>query len=601
MEHSTLIYRIRHLLTNQTLEWESADEELSYTELGRQQSKQEKAYLKTSSCQTSMQTCASHASVSASRRVLAQAAKSLITSLASYHPRQQLLLLHLDNTHARFVPTSSSPTADMTNFWDLPKKIRERIYRLLLVFDEPVCNEMHQDLSAEPDGTHLNRLGRSYKHVPLLLRSDKKIEKEAAVIYYSENHFDVNVASSFVSNTLPRHYRFVRKLTCTWSPYYPADDFKTLARLTSLQELNLRVDEEAMLDRVLKTPDWLRFDKRLGYSEQLQLQLLRHPGMRAFSELSGIPLIRLLKNNDVEDAGGPLPGGFLETVMVPQIMRTKSSACQKSKHGFRFLDLPAELRNRVYHYLLRFEGTLNPSKRTPTSSVAADMYRKSTADTPEMSKKGKQKPTSKDESNASALSLLAVNCQIHDQALGIFYNLNDFIFYWPTQLQGFLSALGPKRRRLLRSITLWHRNHREGGTDTIDFPLEMLRSLDGLRELTLILPYGVVSDAYNITRPRITNPGLIPGVRTLSSMRGLLSVRIRDMALEKNRENTRKRYDTATDELEYRAKLEKGEKALAHLNKALLLAQSGKVMNMEELLKDNDWQNNSRFPKLAAC
>lgn len=73
----------------------------------------------------------------------------------------------------------------MTNFWDLPKAVRERIYRLHLVQDLPVGRRDYFTSCNMPRGKHS-------KTMPCLLAASTKIEREAVHIYFGENTFKLS-------------------------------------------------------------------------------------------------------------------------------------------------------------------------------------------------------------------------------------------------------------------------------------------------------------------------------------------------------------------------------------------------------------------------
>ena len=115
----------------------------------------------------------------------------------------------------------------MANFMDLPKPVREKIYRLHLVAEkQPVDFEAYIETCGytefhDRDDTDDHRLlfPRLYKgekrKVPPLLHASRKIEKEASLIYFGENTFalsgpeDIRIWRRFA---WPRHLRLVSKV-----------------------------------------------------------------------------------------------------------------------------------------------------------------------------------------------------------------------------------------------------------------------------------------------------------------------------------------------------------------------------------------------------
>lgn len=216
----------------------------------------------------------------------------------------------------------------MPNFNDLPKNVRKEIYRLHLCYEEPITLSEHTKIVQYTYG------GSEHRSMPPIMQLSRMIEKEAAPFYYSQNHFLAENVSemwwSFLYRTWPRHARLIRKVTVTWkaTTTYASEGFKNVGRLKGLQELYIRVDEKAMLKRML----WRRSAwQRTGWddpSPQQQLQILHYPGMAGLEALSGIPLVKFAKFIDGkgEESGGPIPGGVLETEIAPKLMARKLKA-----------------------------------------------------------------------------------------------------------------------------------------------------------------------------------------------------------------------------------------------------------------------------------
>ena len=211
----------------------------------------------------------------------------------------------------------------MTDFNDLPKAIRERIYALHLIQDEPITSEQHRKLIKH------NYDYRNYRQrfMPPLLTLSHKIEKEAAPFYYAMNHFvftEAHETWSMGSDTWPRHLRLITKVTFTWSVYgaYATEAFNNLARMKGLQELYIRVDEKEMLKRMLLRRS---SHQRFGWKDptlQQQMTILQFPGMVGLFRLLGIRHVRFIKELDGRggEVGGPIPGGVLETEVARKVM-----------------------------------------------------------------------------------------------------------------------------------------------------------------------------------------------------------------------------------------------------------------------------------------
>lgn len=212
-------------------------------------------------------------------------------------------------------------TADMANFWDLPKPVREKIYRMHLVRDGPIAREKHLRIVKHT----WDRRQYQRHFMPPLLCVSKRFDKEAAAIYYGENHFvfePVNEAWLFAHVTFPRHLRLIRKVTCAWQSTESREGFLAIARMKGLQELFIRVNEGLMVRQAIGSRHIRQIlipDEEL--TPQHHLALIRHPGMSAVLSLSGIPHVQFMKaiGWDKSEIGGSIQGGFLETYVLPRI------------------------------------------------------------------------------------------------------------------------------------------------------------------------------------------------------------------------------------------------------------------------------------------
>lgn len=86
----------------------------------------------------------------------------------------------------------------MTNFWDLPKPVREKIYRLHLRFTTPVKYETFKELSggtqAAADGTKVQKI------MPLLLQVLYRLELEGGFGHAYPTHYPLSFTD--VTNSL---------------------------------------------------------------------------------------------------------------------------------------------------------------------------------------------------------------------------------------------------------------------------------------------------------------------------------------------------------------------------------------------------------------
>ncbi|KAK3675885.1 hypothetical protein LTR78_004077 [Recurvomyces mirabilis] len=482
----------------------------------------------------------------------------------------------------------------MPTFLDLPKAVRKRIYRLHLLQDDPITGSDHRRLSYGGTGHYW------YQSVfPALLHVNDDIEEEAGPIYFSENVFASTNASSVYQLLLliaPQYQKLIRKFVITWDQNSTGAgyDFKNLRKLKCLGELTIRVDEKAMVQKLLRSR---RLHQRFAWeggdpTAQQCLAILQFPGIAALLRLGPYPKVDFIERNkfgDSADRGGPIPGGVLETQVAPKLMgQAVLSAPSESipeESYFPFFSLSPELRNRIYELLLCFEGQVQPSVRQPLSQPKNKRAKKYFAP-PE-----------------SALRLLEVNRQIYNEAFGIFYHSNAFNFEWTTHLHQFLTTIGPGRQKCLRDLTIHYIDVKSGGIGLVDITYPLLKQLTGLRKLTIImhgdLAHKVKKRHYQSKYGTIysANPARIPGIKVLFELRGILEIKVLDTILEEKVEVLEKhaRYpefeEGTLDECHLKV-----SKALKHLNDALAAAQGGNVCM--ELLKDDQWQMDDEFPRI---
>lgn len=250
---------------------------------------------------------------------------------------------------------------------------------------------------------------------------------------------------------------------------------------------------------------------------------------------------------------------------------------------FPFLSLSPELRNRIYDLILRFDGPVSPSPLEPTSASKACRAFGS----------GR---------TASVLSLLAVNRQIHDEAVGIFYHCNAFVFHYTLHLHGFMQRLGTTRRSMITDITVYYGDLQMGGMSLIDLTFDLLKSLTGLRKLEVIMRYQLVTykNWYRFSGTpellRRANPCLLPGMKMLFELRGITSISIRDEGVEEVYVTATQRSTSSTSSTKRVRSAEKLVQIMDHFNAALRQAQKGRVNRA--LLEDEMWQVRDEFPEL---
>ncbi|KAF2171831.1 hypothetical protein M409DRAFT_18065 [Zasmidium cellare ATCC 36951] len=506
----------------------------------------------------------------------------------------------------------------MATFLDLPKELRERIYRLHLVYDEPITNKKHHRIVKH--NSRRRRAKRKHSMPPICTVSPK-IEKEAASIYYGENHFDighigdVHRECKFFDCTPLRHLKHLRSVTCTWANTVPdtwygpgryggygqvGENWRRLSNLKSLVELNIRVDEADII-KSMSIGRGVRQQSHVKeevLTPQQSLAIFRFPSIAGLLSISGVENANFiqLENDMGEKYGGPFAGGPLETHILP---RLRASQLQPKrflkKRPFRLLDLPAELRNRIYDCILRIPGPIHLSTEAPTTA----------AKNPDRPKANESKQSE------SALNLLLVNKQIHDESIGLFYNCNAFIFYYPIQLHAFLLGIGDQRKSLLRDLTIDYYNLKCGGVDLIDITFPLLHQLTGLRRLHVVMKSQLHETTLRQGWPKTSggwmarsnlrlgdaNPNLIPGIKHLFNLRGVTDIKIRDVELEKKVAETEKQpsYPDFWENTDHWVVMQLS-RVFEHFNLALAAAQSGDFN--DEVLTSKDWHTKETFPPL---
>lgn len=475
----------------------------------------------------------------------------------------------------------------MTTFLDLPRLVREKIYRLHFVREGSIT---YKDFKEDCTTVLVNEDRWSKKQVPHLLHVHGTIDKEAAPVYFGENRFDMHDTLDlrrFLLDLHIRHYRKIGSLTFRWddSGYGASDNLRRLGRLTSLRQLRIHVDEKTWVRRQIRERPNLRWHESLGLSQQLSLLVLHRTGMNGLRDLREIPDVQFLKMEatagDELDAGGAIDDGCLQTF----IRREINGLDRKRKGKFRFLDLPGELRTRIYNVLLCWTGVVYPTNRIPTSVLAkaSNISAEAKDDLP--------RPD-------SALALLAVSRAIHNEAVGIFYWNNDFVFSWPTELQCFIMSLSTERLSFVRNVTLFYKDHREGAMHTMDVTLSFLRRLPNLHKLHILLESGLVRTSYSPHSAHYrVNPGRIHGTRTLFTLRGIRDIKLRDLELE----DLLRREAKVTFEIDRQDVGKKQAQVLRHFNHGLALAQQGTVV--DGLFKEQrwhlPWHDDGAYPKLG--
>jgi hypothetical protein len=160
----------------------------------------------------------------------------------------------------------------------------------------------------------------------------KKIEREAAKIYFGENTFVCEIPDEvrfWKARLYPRHLRLIRALIIEgWTN--PEDYgggynecFRFLSSFQGLKTLTLKVDEQMALEKKLQHHPTIKWHSSLGCSAQLQLQVLHFCGLPGLRSLTKIPRIDFPplteKGRKSDDESGAIVGGVLDNLVRREI------------------------------------------------------------------------------------------------------------------------------------------------------------------------------------------------------------------------------------------------------------------------------------------
>lgn len=218
-------------------------------------------------------------------------------------------------------PSKPKRKKKKVTFWSLPKPVRQHIYRLTFVSDEPLDEYQNQDIS----------VNNQKKIVPAWFEADARVEREAAPIHFGENRFHISSINSLhhlSQTTWPRHFKYIRTIQLKYKggEYFRCEFLRCLQRLKQLDELSLIVDEREWFDNKLHSAEDLNWSTELEVIPQLALRGYYFPGVSALLGLSGIRSVKFLADPNANPAKpvyafqGPLANGFFETILKPRLM-----------------------------------------------------------------------------------------------------------------------------------------------------------------------------------------------------------------------------------------------------------------------------------------
>jgi hypothetical protein len=149
----------------------------------------------------------------------------------------------------------------MPTFWDLPRAVRNKIYRFNLVQEDAVDIDGFKAACGLEAVDHSSYQSRK-RGMPYLFHFGAKTEREAAGTFFGENTFLLTSPHQiplWKSMTWPRHFKLIRKVRVDgWDlPHLSGlgynESFRSLGTLKSLKTLTLKIDEQASLEKLLKS------------------------------------------------------------------------------------------------------------------------------------------------------------------------------------------------------------------------------------------------------------------------------------------------------------------------------------------------------------
>ena len=190
---------------------------------------------------------------------------------------------------------------------------------------------------------------------------------------------------------------------------------------------------------------------------------------------------------------------------------------------FRFLELPAEIRIRVYEMVFSFPGMRIPSSMAPGAVTFCkrdhEPYGSQEDTKPEFYYSG---PPIR-----QTLEFLTTNKQIYNESVPLFYRINHFHFDCLCDLSLFVERLAPDRLQYLRHI---HIEYNQGvllNRDKIKAAINELVYHNGIRKLEIVTEdrewFGVINALSSWRRyTQYSEPALLPYMLELTQLVGIL-------------------------------------------------------------------------------
>lgn len=187
----------------------------------------------------------------------------------------------------------------MTGFLDLPRRLRERIYREVLVRKGTTSLvDFRNDCNARSKKGH---------SAPALVLVSPKIDREAAPFYFGGNHFrfeTIRELEEFLRDITPRHVHLMSRVTILFgSVDYASKEQSTLERITSMAKargITVIVNERDIAGGELRYNKAIQWHPVVQVSPQLRLHALRTFGTRALQRLAETPSVELREGDRYE-------------------------------------------------------------------------------------------------------------------------------------------------------------------------------------------------------------------------------------------------------------------------------------------------------------
>lgn len=173
--------------------------------------------------------------------------------------------------------------------------------------------------------------------------------------------------------------------------------------------------------------------------------------------------------------------------------------------AFRFLDLPPELRNRIYEMVLRFPDTgINLTRKKKLQTFRVDYHQKDEILDPYCASDRESLVTVE---HLSGLLALLFSCKkIHREASSVFYEVNNFRFDTIKGLHSALVAMSPRTQKQVEGLHLY--------LDSTDETLDYMEAVGDLlhqlapKRLKFTFDHRGWFEKYNAKRIRMNNgPG----------------------------------------------------------------------------------------------